>query len=281
MLALDTDSIAVDSHPGMECFSAGADCGFRRFLLGTARDAIRGAEIIPALRKARLRVAAVAGPRSHPGEDRGEPVAARLAAPERAVRERAQVLLAEAAVLASRLGGAALTLELGRLPLIDAAPGVDEDARRAASRDQALDRVLPRIFDCLGRFPEVVLAVEIAGTRQAWPQPGDLEIVLSELAHPRLGWWFDTARAWRLERTAGVPSAVWFERHRDRLRGATLCDAADSGEDGLPLGSGAVDFGLYREHRSAGLVEVVRIGARFSPGALQESRRFLEGLGIV
>ena len=140
--------------------------------------------------------------------------------------------------------------------------------------------MLPALYEILRRRPEARLAVEIGGGRSAWPQPADLEILLSELDHPRLGWWFDTVRAWRFARAAEAPPEIWFARHRDRLLGATLQDAGDD-EDGLPLGSGAVDFGPYRAHRSADLIEVVRMAPRFPPGVLQESRRFLEGLGIA
>ena len=280
MLALDTDSISAEARRGVDCFAAGAECGFRRFLLGTARDSIRGEGIVPVLRKARLRVDAVAGPRAIRGEDRSDPAAAQLAAPERAIREQARTLLGETAALASRLAGAVVTLDLGTLPLIEAVQGVDPDERRAASRNQALDRVLPALFEILRGFPGARLAVEICGSRSAWPHPADLEILLSELDHPRLGWWFDTARAWRFAREVEAPPEAWFERHRDRLLGATLRDAGDD-EDGLPLGSGAVDFGPYRAHRFPDLIEVVRMASRFPPGALQESRRFLEGLGIV
>jgi len=279
VLALDTDVFAADAYPGPQCLTSAAGIGFNRFVLGTARPSLRDPGIIPILKRSRLRVAGLRGPRLQVPGGEPAPVVSLLAAADPEARANGVRLLHRAASLAEALGGRSITLDLGALPLIRDVPGLEGEECRTASRDRALEFLLPGLFELIRAHPETRFAVEIAGARSQWPMPADLDIMLSELGQPNFGWWHDTARAWRLALEADVSPSDWLDLHRGRLIGITLEDAGRD-ESGVPLGSGAVDFGPVREHHSADLVLTVSIDARFGIEALRESKAFLEGMGL-
>lgn len=279
MLALDTDVFAADACTGPQCLTAGVAAGFNRFVLGTARESLRDPGIISILKRARLRVDGLRGPRLEGLHGETVPAAALLTSPDPEAREGGVRLLHRSAALAESLGGTVITLPLGALPLIRDVIGLEGEICRTVSRDRALELLLPELFGLIRAHPEIGFAVEIAGDRSRWPMPADLDLMLSELRQRNFGWWHDTARAWRLASEADVPPSSWLDLHRGRLMGVTLRDAGGD-EDGVPLGSGAVDFGPVREHQSSDLVLAVSMDARFGIDAVRESKRFLDGLGI-
>ena len=168
-------------------------------------------------------------------------------------------------------------LDLSDLPQLAPQPGVDPDRRRAESLHRALDRVLPACHELLRAIPDAVLAVEIPAAPTGWPLPQEMDVLLSELRNPRLGWWFNTARAWHLARASDISPERWLDAHTNRLAGLTLRDTSAE-KDGLPLGSGEVDFSLVKSLGRTSLPGVLQMDPRFPAEALVQSRSFLEGL---
>ena len=279
VVSLDTDALAVEQHPAEACFKEAIRLGFRRLALGTTRETLRCDPVIPVLKKSRLAVDVVAGPRLPGlGNGPGPSAASLLASEEVTVRKQAQTILAASASLAGRLGRAVVVLDLSDLPQLAPQPGVDPDRRRAESLHRALDRVLPACHELLRAIPDAVLAVEIpAGPDRLASSRGDGRDCSRSSAIPRLGWWFNTARAWHLARTSGVSPERWLDGHTNRLAGLTLRDTSAE-KDGLPLGSGEVDFSLVKSLGRTSLPGVLQMDPRFPAEALVQSRSFLEGL---
>lgn len=278
MLALDTDSLAADVGPEAAVFAAGQALGYRAFTLGARRSGWEAEAVVPALRKRKLAVAAVHGPEVElPGNTRV--AAASLLGVEDFDRRAPAIAGLERAVsLSARLSARALVLDLGTLPLIAEALGVDEVRRREASRDRALDRVLPALFELTRACPEVPLAVSVPEQAAGWPDPETLEILLAELRGRRLGWWFDSARAHCYAQATGVPPEVWLDRCAADLLGVALTDVGGD-QRGLPLGAGEVDFRVL-QGLGGDTVLSVRVDPAYGPDALREAPSFLRGLGI-
>ncbi len=280
MLALDTDAIPVEPYPASDCLQAAGDLGFRRFSIGVAREALRDASILPVLKRMKMRALALRTSSIPSVTDEALPASALLQAAEADIRLQARRALAACCDLAIRVGAPTVVLDLGPLTLLHETSGVEAASIRATSLDHALDRVLPSIHGTMRAFPDVTLAVEIPGVSKAWPLPDELEVLLSELKSTKFGWWFNTARAHRLDIEADIPPGIWFDRQSGRLKGAHLCEAG-GGEEGLPLGSGDVDFKGARECLPTEVLQVVQMNPSFGMEALRASRAFLEGRGFA
>jgi sugar phosphate isomerase/epimerase len=278
VLALDTDSLAPD-HAGPAAVAAGAALGFRALTLGARLVPGDPDPLVTALRREKLRVPAIHGPELELPGDKHVPAASLLASADVERRGPAMARLKSAAALALRLSARTLVLDLGALPLIPDAPGLEPARRLETSRDRALDFALPGLFELARRCPDVSLAVSVPERTTGWPDPETLEILVSELRGRRVGWWYDTARAHRYAAATGVAPECWLDRGAADLRGVTLADTGGE-EDGLPLGAGEVDFTALRGLGGTDTIASVFVDPAFGPGALREAAAFLRGLGI-
>lgn len=280
MLALDTDAIPVKLYPASDCLQAAGDLGFRRFSIGVAREELRDAGLLRILKQKKMRALALRTSSAPSVSEEALPASALLQAAEAGIRAQARRALSACCALAIRVGAPTVVLDLGPLTLLHETIGMEAATQRATSLNHALDRVLPSIHGVMKAFPEVTLAVEIPGGTTAWPLPEELEVLLSELKSAKFGWWYNTARAHRLGLETDMLPGAWFDRQPGRLKGAHLCESG-SGEEGLPLGSGEVDFKGARECLPSDLVQVVQMNPSFGLEALRVSRAFLEARGFV
>jgi sugar phosphate isomerase/epimerase len=106
-----------------------------------------------------------------------------------------------------------------------------------------------------------------------------MEWALADLASENVGYWHDTARIHR-RGISGLPGqGDWLDSFSSRMAGIHLSDAS-SVEEGLPPGSGEVDFKLVHEYVPQGTPSVVEVAATHGRAEVLASVHYLLGEGF-
>lgn len=104
-----------------------------------------------------------------------------------------------------------------------------------------LERLLP-VLDETG----VRLALENLPTWESLPTEVELENLLRQFQHPRLGYWHDIGHAYIRESLGFISVARWLERLEPYLAGFHIHDVRPPGADHCVPSEGAVDFDVYK-----------------------------------
>ena len=159
----------------------------------------------------------------------------------------------------------------------DAEP-LDFRQRCEEEAESLLDRTCRELHAVASAVPEVVFAI-LTPRAETLPTPDILTAVLEDLGPRRVQYWHDTGRARALSHRGLVPEDLWLDRFADRCVGVDLSDSI-AGLDGLPAGSGEVDFVAVRGALSRQALGVVRAEPDPGPGPLLESIRMLRAVGF-
>jgi len=203
----------------------------------------------------------------------------------RAARERVLGLTQRAGALGCRV----VRIEAGRIAL----PGSEDLVRRVAARDaeardellrrrrgardRALEAVCRNLHALLAQAGDYAFALAPAAHPLAVPLADELELVLSSLASPRLGYWHAPDRlAWLEARGLGEAGA-WLHAAPARLWGVSVADLAGDRLGQLP-GTGTLDWREMCRQVSTATRFVVELDGPVSQMELMMALEFMNGV---
>jgi sugar phosphate isomerase/epimerase len=114
--------------------------------------------------------------------------------------------------------------------------------RRTVLYRPYLDSIIDSLSLICPRFPELNFFIETRVHYYEIPLPDELEIILSTLTYPNLGYWHDIGHTYMQDRLGYVPMQTWQDRFADRCGGAHIHDINEGLTDHLPPGEGILDI---------------------------------------
>jgi sugar phosphate isomerase/epimerase len=195
------------------------------------------------------------------------------------------VVVRGCAVENGSLAGQAQRLTLGleeadedSLPAAQAA--VADFVHKVQKRGQKqLEHFCRSIHTLRREFPETRIAIEPGLHFNDLLNFEAMEWALADLASESVGYWHDTARIHRRQ-AAGLPGqGDWLDAFAGRMYGVHLGDASHD-EEGLPPGSGEIDFQLVHEYVPQGVPNVVEVAPTHGRAEVLASVQYLLGMGF-
>jgi sugar phosphate isomerase/epimerase len=179
----------------------------------------------------------------------------------------------------------ARALQEGWLRDIVAGKSVTEEVARALAtrrerRDAHLEAAARSLFELCRAAPDVTFAMEGRLHFHEIPDHEEVELLLSDLGSRKVAYWHDTGHAHQTGRLTGIDPMAFFDSHGSRTAGVHLHDVVGT-VDHLPPGGGEVDWPGVAHHAGRGMVKVLEVNGRHSPGELLAGASHLASLGLA
>ncbi len=296
-LALSTLWLGDRSVTAVQVLAAMREIGLRECALSRFTSLKDPERLLPTLRPAGAHVLALEAGSPESAGPGGEPS---LVAPQAVASGRALKEMARAAALARTAGARHVVLRFGDLDFQQAreredelwakvrTQGMSEALRQEAAAiarlvdrhsDAFLDRACRLLFAACRAEPEVRFAIATPASLAGFPNQRVLSLILGDVRAQNLGYWHDTAAAWRLEAAGVSPAGIWAGEHAARTFGAALHDAAGA-ETNLPPGAGEVDFRQVADSLPRGVPLVLEVDSRFPAAEVKLAVAYLRSAGL-
>jgi sugar phosphate isomerase/epimerase len=227
-----------------------------------------------------------------------------LGSPEAEQRRQGVEATLETIENAEALGASAIVLHMGSPPIEQrwekrellcrlVAGGASAEEEYGVTREELLaerDHLAPACFEAacesmaelLEHDSKVKLGIECRVGYHEVPSFEELEKMLEQFPHPRVGYWHDTGHAASQEAMGFVGQLEWLRRFGRRTIGVHLHDVVRRERlvDHYPPGLGLVDFESVLDLLPSIAIRVVEVNARFIAEELAMARRYLRRLGF-
>lgn len=301
MIALSTAWKSEACRDGDKLVRAVADAGFDGIELEYRIEASLFQQMVPALKRSRLKVVSVHNyfpVPSIPPRSRGSGDLFLLSDPDGEKRLEAIKWTTKTIEHAADLAALAVVLHCGR---VEMTPAMDKlrdyfNAGRVASEEarsfidrkmRERDRIKPPYMDSL-RFSldrlisiadkhNIILGLENRYHYHELPGPDDFEILFAEFSGGPLGYWHDTGHAHANEKLGILADGEMLKRYADYLVGIHLHDAIGL-DDHIAPGKGEIDFAALRPLLTRDMPKVVELKPGTPDADLSAGLRFVRQL---
>ena len=178
----------------------------------------------------------------------------------------------------SRHAGLVDDLKRGRS--IDADHVASLIANRAEIEEHGLDRTCRTLYELCREFPDLQFCLMPGSTFYDIPQRHHVELLLSDVGAPNLGYWHDPGRCAALEAQGFDRHESWLEAYKEQMVGITLHDA-DGVDSGLVPGAGSLDLAMLGDYAAAGTRVTIDARPDWGDEGIRQAVAILQKYGFL